>query len=219
MKNVILIGPPGAGKGTQAKRVETELQLPHVASGDLLRDIRRLNTPLAQEVQGYMDRGEYVPDQLMNKLVLDRLNEPDARAGFLLDGFPRTQAQAEALDRAMAEEGRSLDRVLYITGPQDVLAKRIEDRIICPQCHAIYNQVTKPPLHDLTCDVCGHALERRTDQEPDIIRVRLAEYIRQTKPLVAYYRGKGILIQVDGARPMAEVKADIDGALGLQGVS
>jgi adenylate kinase len=219
LRHVVLIGPPGAGKGTQARRLAGVLQAPHIASGDLLRDIRPTDTPLARQVTSYMDRGEYVPDDLMNSLLLDRLRRPDARAGFILDGFPRTLPQAEALDRELAEAAASLDFVLYMTAPSDVLARRIEDRILCPQCHAIYNAATKPPAKGMVCDVCGHALERRTDQEPDVLKTRLQEYIRQTQPLVAYYRRRGILREVDGSRLMVEVEADVDGALRLQEVS
>src|SRR5947209_158223 len=142
---VILLGPPGAGKGTQAKRLEGLLGLPHVASGDIFRDIRRDNSPLAQEVKRYMDAGQYVPDDLTIRLVLDRLRKPDARRGFLLDGFPRTKPQAEALDEEMAKDGKHLDCAVYITAPTDVLVERLRERIICPQCHAIYNLSTKPP--------------------------------------------------------------------------
>jgi adenylate kinase len=218
MRRVILIGPPGAGKGTQARRLGGVLQAPHIASGDLLRDVRQADTPLAREATAFMDRGEYVPDDLMNSLVLGRLREPDAGDGFILDGFPRTLPQAEALDRELAESRRQLDLVLYMTAPADVLARRIEDRIFCPQCHAIYNAATRPPANGMVCDVCGHALERRTDQDPDVLKRRLQEYIRQTQPLVAYYRRRAVLREVDGGRAMNEVEGEVDGALGLQEV-
>jgi adenylate kinase len=192
---------------------------PHVASGDLLRDIRQVSSPLADELTGYMDRGEYVPDELMNRLVLSRLREPDAGRGFILDGFPRTLPQAEALDRAMAEDGREVRLVLYMTAPTEVLLRRIEDRIFCPQCHEIYNSATKPPRRDSVCDVCGQHLARRSDQEPDVMRIRLQEYIRQTQPLVLYYRRKRLLAEVDGGRPIDEVEADVDAELESRGLS
>jgi adenylate kinase len=216
---VILIGPPGAGKGTQARRLGSVLRVPHIASGDLLRDVRKADTPLARDVTSYMDRGEYVPDDLMNSLVLERLRQPDAAPGFILDGFPRTLPQAEALDRETAERGRHIDLVLYMTAPADVLSRRIEDRLFCPQCHAIYNVATRPPARGLLCDVCGHALDRRTDQEPEVMKTRLQEYIRQTQPLVAYYHRANVLRKIDGSRDIGEVDADVDGALGLQEVS
>lgn len=216
--NLIVFGPPGAGKGTQAKRLESILQLPHVASGDIFRDIRKLDSPLAREVRSYMDAGNYVPDELTIQLVLARLRQPDATKGFILDGFPRTEPQAEALDRVLAEDNRRLDLALYINVPGSIITQRLQGRIICPQCHAIYNVVTHPPKLDLICDVCGHMLEKRTDETPEVIGTRLEIYELQTAPLVEYYRSKDILREVDGARPVREVEAGVDRALDLRGV-
>jgi len=217
--NIIIVGPPGAGKGTQAARLSSILHLSHIASGDLFRDIRRQDTPLAREVRGYMDRGVYVPDQLTNELVLSRLEHDDAHEGFILDGFPRTRTQAEALDGALGAENRKVNLVLYITAPPDLLLTRIHDRMICPQCHAIYNEVSKPPRLPMTCDVCCHRLEKRTDEAPDVMRTRLETYLRETQPIVQYYREKGVLTEIDGTRAMREVELEVDGALGLRGVS
>ena len=217
--NLILLGPPGAGKGTQAQRLQSVLGLPHVASGDIFRDIRRSDSALAREVRQFMDRGQYVPDDLTIELVLQRLCRSDASHGFILDGFPRTLPQAEALDRAMVDEGRALSRALYFDVPNEILTVRIHDRIICPQCHAIYNDVTRPPHTSGRCDSCGHALERRTDEEADILSARLDQYIQQTRPLVEYYRARGILTEIDGARPMAEVDEDVDDAIAVRGRS
>ncbi len=211
--NVILIGPPGAGKGTQAKRLEKQLGLPTIASGDIFRAMQQGDTPLALQVHEYMDRGEYVPDELTIEVVLKRLSQPDARTGFLLDGFPRTEPQAEALDHAMANEGRSVDLALYITAPFDILAERLQDRIICPQCHSIYNLKTKPPSHDMICDVCGHLLERRNDEHVDVIPTRLRTYMEQTEPVTEYYRQRGVLEEIDGARPLQDVDTDVNRAL------
>jgi adenylate kinase len=216
--NLIVFGPPGAGKGTQAKRLETVLRVPHIASGDLFRDIRREGTHLARQVREYMDAGQYVPDELTIQLVLARLNQPDAERGFILDGFPRTQTQAEALDAALVPDGRGLDLALYINVPDELVAQRLRGRVICPQCHAIYNEVTHPPRKALTCDACGHALERRTDETPEVIGTRLQVYEEQTAPLVQYYRARGILREVDGALPIRDVEAEVDAALGLRGV-
>ena len=216
--NLIVFGPPGAGKGTQAKRLETILRVPHVASGDIFRDIRKLDTPLAREVRSYMDAGNYVPDELTIRLVLARLNKPDALTGFILDGFPRTEPQAEALDRDLKSEGRGLDLALYINVPGTIITQRLQGRIICPQCHAIYNVVTHPPKLDLTCDVCGHTLEKRTDETPEVIGTRLEIYEQQTAPLVHYYKERGILREVDGTGTVREVEAGVDQALGLRGV-
>src|SRR5947209_7815060 len=216
--NLIVFGPPGAGKGTQAKRLESVLGLPHVASGDIFRDIRKLDSPLANEVRSYMDAGNYVPDELTIKLVLARLRKPDAMKGFILDGFPRTEPQAEALDSALAADGRRLDLALYINVPDDIITQRLQGRIICPQCHAIYNVVTHPPKQDLTCDVCGHRLEKRTDETPEVIGTRLEVYEQQTAPLEEYYRKQGILREVNGDLPVREVDARVDQVLGLRGV-
>lgn len=213
---VILLGPPGAGKGTHAKRLEPILHVPHIASGDLFRDIRREDSDFAREVRGYMDRGEYVPDAATIKMVLQRLAEPDAADGFLLDGFPRTVPQAQALDAALTSEGRRIDCALSLAVPDDVLVARIADRVICPQCHAIYNLKSKPPRLEAVCDVCGHALERRTDEEPDVIRKRVQAFVDQTKPVVEHYRKKGILVEINGDRPIPVVEADVDRAFGIR---
>jgi adenylate kinase len=191
------------------------LGLPHIASGDLFRAILDEETDLAREVRSYMDRGAYVPDELTITMVLERLSLPDARKGFLLDGFPRTLPQAAALDEWLGERGRRVDRVLYITAPADVLVERIAGRIVCPVCNTIYNLSTKRPKHDMVCDIEGAPLERRGDEEPEIVRVRLETYLRQTQPLVEYYRGEGKLVEVDGSQPMDRVTAQIDRSVGL----
>lgn len=211
--NIILLGPPGAGKGTQGERLGCELGYPHIASGDIFRAIRREDTPLAREVRGYMDRGEYVPDALTIELILARLRQPDASNGFILDGFPRTRAQAQALDRSLEASGQRVDVALWITAPNEILTYRLVGRIVCPRCHAIYNTESKPPRHAMTCDVCGHELERRTDEEVDVIRARLDTFTRQTQPLVEYYRGQGCLVEVDGSQPMEDVAAAVDAAV------
>jgi len=161
-----------------------------------------------------MDRGEYVPDELTIELVLRRLDEPDARNGFILDGFPRTQGQAEALYEAMRARGQRVTAALYITAPREILVARLGGRIVCPQCHAVYNLVTNPPKHDMICDVCGHKVERRSDEAPEVIRRRLTAFSEQTKPIIDYYRKKGVLWQIDGSKPFADVEAEVDRALG-----
>jgi adenylate kinase len=211
--NIIMLGPPGVGKGTQAIRLQRELGLPHVASGDIFRAIRREETPLALEVQSYMDAGEYVPDDPTIELVLARLRRPDTEQGFILDGFPRTIIQGEALTRELAADDRHIDTVIFITAPFDILQARLQGRIICPQCHAIYNLATNPPKNNLTCDICGHDLERRTDESPDVVKTRIEVYLRETKPLVEFYRSQGVLVEIDGSRGIAEVSADVDRAL------
>jgi adenylate kinase len=211
--DVVLLGPPGAGKGTQAKRLEKALGCPHIASGDLFREIREEDTPVAQQVREYMDRGKYVPDELTIKLVLDRLEQRDAQRGFLLDGFPRTLPQAAALDGALEKQGRHVQAVLYITAPTQVLLDRVAGRLICPVCNTIYNVVTKRPRFDMVCDNEGAALERRTDEDPEVVRTRLEIYKRQTQPVAEYYARKGVLHEIDGSRDMETVNAEVDDAL------
>lgn len=213
--NVVLLGPPGVGKGTQGKRLAATLEAPHIASGDLFRAIREEDTPLAREVREYMDKGAYVPDELTIEVVLARLHQPDARHGFVLDGFPRTDPQATALDEALAAEGRRVDAAVYITADTDILVRRIAGRLVCPNCGAIYNEQTKPPKNNMICDVCGHQVERRSDEQPDVVRTRLETYARQTLPIVEHYRKKGTLSQVDGALSIEQVESEIDGALGI----
>ncbi|GAC1323440.1 MAG: adenylate kinase [Chloroflexota bacterium] len=214
--NIVLLGPPGVGKGTQAKRLRTALSLPHIATGDVFRTMSTEDSDLGREVLQYLNRGEYVPDPLTIQIVLKRIHEPDAGKGFLLDGFPRTEAQAQALDDDMRKNGSKIDVALYITAPQEVLVRRLSGRIICPQCHAIYNSATNPPRRDMVCDVCGHELERRTDETPEVVRTRLETYAHETEPLVAYYRRAGNLAEVDGSRSMDAVEHEVDKAVGLQ---
>jgi adenylate kinase len=217
--NIVLMGPPGAGKGTQARRLSSLLHVPHIASGDLFREIAQQPTDEARLIRGYMDRGEYVPDDLTIEVVLERLHKPDARRGFILDGFPRTEPQAEALDSKLAVEDRRVDLALYVTVAKEVLLQRIAGRIVCPQCKAIYHTLSRPPRHDNVCDVCGHVLERRRDETAEVVATRLDTYRKQTRPLIEYYEKHGVLKEIDGAAPMDVVEAEVDEAAGLRGVA
>jgi adenylate kinase len=214
--NAVLLGPPGAGKGTQAKRLQKKLNIPHIASGDLFRAIREQDTALGREVREYYDRGKYVPDKLTIDLVLARLEEPDAKNGFLLDGFPRTDPQATALDEALAKKGKKVDKALLITAPKEILVRRITGRLVCTKCGTVYNLETNPPKNDMICDVCGGKVERRADESPEVVRVRLEAYARQTEPLIQHYKARGSLVKIDGSRPVDEVEAEVDEALGVR---
>ncbi|OFW75539.1 MAG: adenylate kinase [Alicyclobacillus sp. RIFOXYA1_FULL_53_8] len=205
---VMLLGLPGAGKGTQAARIVEDFKIPHISTGDMFRAAIAAQTPLGVEVKSYLDSGRLVPDELTIRIVQERLTQPDALGGFLLDGFPRTLAQAEALDDMLSAISRTLDCVLYIHVPQEVLLARLTGRRICRQCGATYHVVYQPPLVEGVCDKCGGELFQRTDDKPEAVGTRLEQYA-QTAPLVEYYRNRDLLRQVDGERSVDEVYADV----------
>jgi adenylate kinase len=194
---IILLGPPGAGKGTQARRLADRYGLAVVATGDIFRDQIGKQTPLGLAAKEYVDDGEYVPDDITTKMVLGRLDEPDAREGFILDGFPRTVPQAQALERVLAAAERPLDAVLNFKITDQIAVKRLMARLICPNCKRSYNLEFKPPRVAGVCDVCGHALHSRTDDDEATIQRRLEVYHRETKPLVLYFWERGLLRDID----------------------
>ncbi len=210
---VILLGPPASGKGTQAAELKEYLDLPHVASGDLFRYNLKNETELGLKAKAYMDRGELVPDDVTIAMVLDRLAQPDCAAGALLDGFPRTLTQAEALDTALAEEGNQIDRVLNIKVPDEELVERVSGRRLCRSCGASYHVKFNQPEEEGVCDVDGGELYQREDDKPETVRNRIAVYWEQTSPLIDYYREKGVLVDIDGDQSIEEVTEALKSAV------
>ncbi|MBX5467844.1 MAG: adenylate kinase [Firmicutes bacterium] len=199
--NLLLLGAPGAGKGTQAKRLAEVLGLLHLSTGDLFRAHLSQGTPLGQTARRYMERGELVPDDVTLAMVFERLADPEGRAGFVLDGFPRNLAQAEAFAQRLAQSGQRLDLACYLRVADAVLVERLTGRRTCPQCQATYHLRYAPPREDERCDRCQVPLVQRPDDRPETVARRLAVYHAETAPLIAYYRAQGILREVDGEAP------------------
>jgi adenylate kinase len=197
-KYVVLLGAPGAGKGTQAVRLAEALGLPHVSSGDLFRENLGKQTELGLLAKSYMDKGELVPDDVTIAMVMDRLARSDCAKGAILDGFPRTLAQAEALDAALEERGYRIAIAPYIRVNEDTLLQRLGGRWTCQQCKAVYHQLFSPPAQAGICDLCGGTLYQRADDTPETHKKRIDVYMEQTSPLIAYYRSAGVLAEIDG---------------------
>ena len=206
---VVLLGPPGAGKGTQARRLAMRWSVPQVATGDMLREAVAHGTRLGLEARPYMDAGDLVPDAVIIGLVRERLAQPDGRKGFVLDGFPRTAAQAEALDRLLEAEGTPLDRVVLFQVADDEPVARLSGRWVCRNCGRNYHVTLSPPRVPGRCDACGGELYQRTDDEEATVRRRLAVYARDTRPLVDYYRQRGLLTTISGTGTMDAVHAEL----------
>jgi adenylate kinase len=211
--NVVLFGPPGAGKGTQAKFLSEGFNIPHISTGDILRDNVKKGTALGTKARSYMERGELVPDELLVDLVRARLEEPDTRKGFLLDGYPRTIPQAKALDGILDDLNKKLDAVINIDVGTPELIRRLSGRRICRNCGASYHVVFNPPKAGMLCDLCGGELYQRADDREEAIRNRLDVYGKQTQPVLDYYGKKGVLIDIDGDREIEEIAVDIRAAL------
>lgn len=209
---LIFLGPPGAGKGTQAEMVSAKLGVPQISTGDILRDAVRRKTDLGARAKAHMDSGGLVPDEIMLSLVERRLAEPDCAGGFLLDGYPRTLPQAEALDRVLAG-GKGIDAVVLIEVDDDEVVARLSRRRVCPRCKALYNLDGNPPKKPGVCDQCGGALVTRSDDAEATVRTRLEVYRKETLPLVEYYRGKGILKRVKSEGGIQKVFGAILSAL------
>jgi len=213
--NVILLGPPGAGKGTQAKRLEKRHNLIQLSTGDMLRAAVASGSELGKKAKSLMDAGHLVPDDLMISLIADRIDQPDCADGFILDGFPRTTAQAEALDEMLAEKGMKLHSVIEMKVEDEILVDRITGRYTCANCGAGYHDSFQRPKVTGVCDVCGGTeFKRRADDTAETVRTRLATYYAQTAPILPYYRGKGILKAVDGMAGIDQVTDQIERVLG-----
>ena len=210
---VILLGPPGAGKGTQADLLAARLGVPKISTGDLFREEISRGSPLGAEVAQYINAGQLVPDETTLRVLEGRLRRPDAAAGAVFDGFPRTIGQAEALDRILTDAQRQLERVIDVDVPSEEIVQRVAGRLICRRCHATYHELFAPPKVAGVCDRCGGELYRRPDDQPEAIRTRLRVYTEQTAPLIDYYRGHGLLVSVDGNQPRDEVTAALLTAL------
>jgi adenylate kinase len=209
--NLILLGPPGAGKGTQASRLREDFGLPYIGTGDLLREHKADGTELGKQAREYMDKGRLVPDALVIAMILDKIEEEGAD-GFLLDGFPRTVPQADALGEEMDKRGRQLTAALLIEAPDAIVVERLSGRRQCANGH-LYHVEYDPPKHAERCDQCGKPLHQRPDDEPDAIRERLETYHRETEPLIEYYDGRGLLRRFDGTRDKVEVHDHIRATL------
>ncbi|MBN8237407.1 adenylate kinase [Halobacillus kuroshimensis] len=212
--NLILMGLPGAGKGTQAEKIVEKYDIPHISTGDMFRLAIKEGTSLGQEAKSYMDKGELVPDEVTIGIVRERLSKPDCQKGFLLDGFPRTIAQAEALHNLLADMERSLDYVLHIDVPKEKLIERLTGRRICPTCGATYHVVFNPPKEDGICDNDGSALTQREDDQPETVKKRLEVNVEQQQPLLDFYQDQGYLVSFEGDKDIKEVFVDIDQKLG-----
>ena len=211
---IIMLGAPGAGKGTQAKMIADKFSIPHIATGDIFRANIKEGTELGRKAKEYMDQGLLVPDELVVNLVVDRLTWEDAKNGYVLDGFPRTIPQAEALTNALAEKGEKVDFAINIDVPDQNIIDRMGGRRACVSCGATYHIVNIPPKKEGICDVCGAELILRDDDKPETVKKRLDVYHEQTQPLIDYYKAEGVLKDVDGTVDMKDVFESIVKVLG-----
>jgi len=212
--NIILLGPPGAGKGTQAKRLEQERGMVQLSTGDMLRAAVKAGTPTGLQAKAVMDAGELVSDSIVSGIIGERLDMEDTLKGAIFDGYPRTAAQAESLDSLLSERGRKLDYVIELEVDEDALVERVEGRFTCANCGEGYHDKFKLPKVAGTCDVCGHhEFKRRPDDNAETVRTRMAEYRAKTAPILPFYDAKGLVRKVDGMADIAEVGAQIDAIL------
>ena len=211
---IIMLGAPGAGKGTQAKKIAEKYSIPHISTGDIFRANIKNNTELGQKAKTYMDKGELVPDELVVDLIMDRFKEADCANGYVLDGFPRTIPQAEALDKALSVNGESVDYAVNVEVPDENIINRMSGRRACVGCGATYHIQFNAPKVEGVCDTCGEKLILRDDDKPETVKNRLSVYHEQTQPLIDYYSKKGVLAEVDGTQAMDDVFNAIVNVLG-----
>ena len=220
MTRLILLGPPGAGKGTQAKRLSASLGVPQLSTGDMLRAEVAAGSPLGQKVKAVMAAGKLVSDDILIDLVASRIDQPDCRNGFILDGFPRSLPQAEALDRMLTQRKAKIDRVIELKVDVEALVERIVGRFTCAKCGAGYHDKFHRPKKDGVCDQCGGSdFARRADDKEDKVRTRMDAYTKETAPLLPYYKGRGVLASVDGMAPMDAVTRQMSQVIGAVGVA
>ena len=212
--NILIMGPAGAGKGTMSDLILQAYDIPHISTGDMLRENVRNNTELGLQAKSYMEAGKLVPDDVINAMVEDRLQQDDCQKGYLLDGFPRTLVQAEAFTKMAEKIGKPVESVIALEVEFDTLAERITGRRICPKCGAIYHIKNHPPKVDGVCDVCGETLTQRKDDTVEQLKVRMDEYDRNTAPVIAFYEKMGVVTHIDGSQKAEDVFAKIQEALG-----
>ena len=208
--NIIIMGLPGAGKGTQAAKIIKKYSIPHISTGDMFRLAIKNETDLGRQAKAFMDQGELVPDEVTVGIVKERLSQSDVKDGFLLDGFPRTVDQAEALNNIMTELGSQIDQTIYVEVPEEELMNRLTGRRICETCGATYHLVFNPPKTEGICDLDGGKLYQREDDNPETVQNRLEVNIKQTAPLLDFYKGLGVLATVDGSKDIEEVFEEVD---------
>jgi adenylate kinase len=211
---IVFIGPPGVGKGTQAQRLAAAKGIAKISTGDVLREAVRNGTSLGRQAKTFMDSGALVPDELVIGMLAERLKADDTKAGYLLDGFPRTLPQAEALEKMLASRGERLDRAVAFEAAADVIVARLSGRRSCPACGKVYHVSNDPSPRATKCGACGAELVQRDDDREETIRKRLAVYERETSPLLSYYQGRGLLTRLDGTAPIDQVAARVEAALG-----
>jgi len=215
--NLILLGPPGAGKGTQALELSQILKIPHISTGEIFRDNIRKNTELGKTADTYISKGELVPDEITTQIVKDRLAQPDCQKGFILDGFPRTIPQAEALEWILGASGRKIDWIINIVVDEDTIVERLSNRKVCPVCNETYHMKFNPAENN-QCRNCGTQLVEREDDRPEVIRHRIAAYHKKTEPLIDFYRHRGKLLNVRSENSIPESLQNTLYALGLKGI-